>query len=384
MISKKKAIVYGLILMLITSILTMNMELLLGSKVLISRGAYNEYEKYTKLYSLQETIKENYYTKVKDSDLVDGAIKGLFEGLHDPYSQYMTKKEFNDLMEYTKGSYSGIGVIVSPGDDGYITVVSPIEDTPGFRANLKAGDKIIKVDGKDVKAKEMEKAVGMMKGEAGTDVILTIIRDNKKPFEITIKREEIRLKTVKSEIKENNIGYIRITTFDEKTANDFKENLKDLKSKNIKGLIIDLRDNPGGLLDQCKEIADELLAKNATIVYTKDNKGKKEYLKSNGSALGIPLAVLVNKGSASASEILSGAVRDNKVGVLIGTTTFGKGLVQRVKPLKDGSGFKLTIAQYFTPSGEYIHGKGIKPHIVVDKNEDVLPKALEYIKKEIK
>ena len=384
MISKKRAIVYGIILILISSILTVNIELLLGDKVLISREAYDEYEKYSKLYSLEETIKENYYTKVNDKDLVDGAMKGLFEGLHDPYSQYMTKKEFNDLMEYTKGSYSGIGVIVNPGEDGYITVVSAIEDTPGARAGLKAGDKIAKVNGKAVTAKEMEKAVGMMKGEAGTDVVITIIRDKKEPFDVSIKREEIRLKTIKSEVLENNIGYIRITTFDEKTAGEFKENLKGLKAKGIKGLVIDLRDNPGGLLDQCKEIADEVIPKDATIVYTKDNKGSKEYLKSSGGELGIPLAVLVNKGSASASEILSGAIRDNKVGTLIGTTTFGKGLVQRVKPLKDGSGFKLTIAQYFTPSGEYIHGKGIKPHIVVDKNEDVLPKALEYIKKEIK
>ncbi len=383
MISKKRAIVYGVILVLITSLITLNLELALGDKVLISKKSYEEYEKFSKVYALKKVIEENYYTKVNEKDLVDGAVKGLFEGLHDPYSQYMTEKEFEDLMEYTKGSYSGIGVIVTPGEDGLITIVSPIEDTPGYRAKLKAGDKIIKVDGKEVTAKEMDKAIAMMKGEPGTEVIITIARGETPPFDVKIKREEIRLKTVKSQVMDGNIGYVRITTFDEQTAADFDKNLKDLQSKNIKGLIIDLRDNPGGLLDQCKEIADEILGK-GTIVYTKDNKGNKEYLKSDENKIDMPIAVLVNKGSASASEILSGAIRDHKAGVLIGTTTFGKGLVQRVKPLKDGSGFKLTIAQYFTPNGEYIHGKGIKPHILVEKEEEQLPKALEYIKEKIK
>ncbi|SHK49777.1 S41 family peptidase [Tepidibacter formicigenes] len=383
MISKKKAAIWGSILVLLTSLITVNVQLVLGDKVLVSRKVFEEYNKFSKLYSLKKVIEENYYTKVNEEDLINGATKGLFEGLNDPYSQYMTKKEFEDLMEYTHGSYSGIGVIVMPGEDGLITVVSPIEDTPGFRAGIKAGDKIVKVNGKDVTAKEMDKAISMMKGKKGTKVIITILRESKEPFDLTIKREEIRLKTVKSQVLEDNIGYIRITTFDEKTAGDFKKNLKELQSKNIKGLIIDLRDNPGGLLDQCQKIADELIGE-GTIVYTKDNKGKKEYLKSDAKKVGIPLALLVNKGSASASEILSGAVRDNKEGVLIGTTTFGKGLVQRVKPLKDGSGFKLTIAQYFTPNGEYIHGKGIKPDIVVEKVEEQLPKAIEYIKEQIK
>ncbi|SHH40106.1 S41 family peptidase [Tepidibacter thalassicus] len=382
MISKKKAIIWGSILVLITSLITVNVQLVLGDRVLVSREVFDEYNKFSKMYSLKKVIEKNYYTKVKEEDLVNGAIKGLFEGLNDPYSQYMTKEEFKDLMEYTEGSYSGIGVIVTPGEDGFITVVSAIEDTPGFRAGIKPGDKIVKVNGKNVTAKEMDKAVSMMKGKAKTKVTLTIARENKKTFDLTIKREKIRLKTVKSQVLEDNIGYIRITMFDKKTADDFKQNLKELQSKNIKGLIIDLRDNPGGLLDQCKEIADELLGE-GIIVYTKDNKGNKEYLKSDSNKIDIPLALLVNEGSASASEILSGAVRDNKAGVLIGTTTFGKGLVQTVKDLRDGTGFKLTIAQYFTPNGEYIHGKGIKPDIVVEKVEDQLPKAIEYIKSKI-
>ncbi|OPJ55231.1 S41 family peptidase [Alkalithermobacter paradoxus] len=381
MISKKKFL-YGFIGVVLTASLALNLALFTGNVAVVTKANYEEYKQFSKLISLKKAIEENYYTQVNEEELMNSAIKGLFEGLNDPYSQYLTQKEFQDLMEYTKGTYSGVGIIVTPGEDGLITIVSPIEDTPGYRAGLKAGDKIIKVDENEVTAREMDKAISMMKGPAGTNVKLTILREGKE-ISVDIKREEIRLKTVKSEVLEDNIGYIRITTFDEKTADDFKSNLKELRSKGIKGLIIDLRGNPGGLLDQCKQIADEILGK-GTIVYTKNNKGKKDYLKSDGNQIDIPLAVLVDKGSASASEILAGAVRDNEAGVLIGTTTFGKGLVQRVKPLNDGSGFKLTIAQYFTPNGEYIHGKGIKPHILVEKEEDQLKTAIDYLKGKMK
>lgn len=383
MISRKKAIVWGVVLVLLSSIVTMNMQLAFGNTVLVSKEAFNEYKKYSKLYSLEKVIEDNYYTDVDEDNLVDGSIKGLFEGLDDPYSQYMNKKEFESFMQYTEGSYSGIGVIIMPGEDGYITVVSPIEDSPGFKAGIKSEDKIIKVNGKDVTAKEMDKAISMMKGKAGTEVEITILRNNKDRIDMKIKRQEIRLKTVKSEVLEDNIGYIRITTFDEKTAGEFKVQLKELEAKNITGLILDLRDNPGGLLDQCQEITDELIGE-GTIVYTKDKQGKTKYLKSDKNKIDVPLAVLVNKGSASASEILSGAVRDNKEGVLIGTTTFGKGLVQSVRSLNDGSGFKLTVSQYFTPNGEYIHGKGITPDVVVEDVDKQLPTAIEHIKKQIK
>lgn len=383
MISRKKAVTWGVVLVLLSSIITMNIELAFGDKVLVSKEAFDEYKKYSKLYSLEKVIEDNYYTDVDEENLVDGSIKGLFEGLDDPYSQYMNKKEFESFMQYTEGSYSGIGVIITPGEDGYITVVSPIEDSPGFKAGIKSEDKIIKVNKKDVTAKEMDKAISMMKGKPGTEVEITILRNGKETINMKIKRQEIRLKTVKSEVLEDNIGYIRITQFDEKTAGEFKTQLKGLQDKNIAGLILDLRDNPGGLLDQCKEITDKLIGE-GTIVYTKDRKGKTKYLKSDENKIDIPLAVLVNKGSASASEILSGAVRDNKEGVLIGTTTFGKGLVQSVRSLNDGSGFKLTVSQYFTPNGEYIHGKGITPDIVVEDVDKQLPTAIDYIKEQIK
>ncbi|KXZ40495.1 carboxyl-terminal processing protease [Alkalithermobacter thermoalcaliphilus JW-YL-7 = DSM 7308] len=379
---KKEKILKILIGIILVISLSANLILLTGRAVVIRKEDYEEYKKLSKLVTLKKFIQENYYTQVDEQKLIDSALKGLFEGLDDPYSQYLNEKEFKSLMEYTKGTYSGIGIIVTPGEDGFITIVSPIEDTPGFRAGLKAGDKILKVDDKEVTAKEIDKAISMMKGPEGTNVKLTILRDEKE-MSLNIKREEIRLKTVRSEVLEENIGYIRITTFDEKTAQDFKQNLQSLQSQGIKGLIIDLRGNPGGLLDQCKEIADEILGK-GTIVYTKDNKGKKEYLKSDGRQIDIPLVVLIDEGSASASEILAGAIRDHKAGTLIGTTTFGKGLVQRVRPLNDGSGFKLTISQYFTPNGEYIHGKGIQPNIVVEDEQEQLKKAIEHLKGKMK
>ncbi|KDR94842.1 C-terminal processing peptidase-3. Serine peptidase. MEROPS family S41A [Peptoclostridium litorale DSM 5388] len=385
MISNKKAALGAVVVAVIASLFTLNAGIMMGKVAIVPVDKYGQYKKFEKLLALKQEIEGNFYQESDEDKLIEGAINGMFEGLEDPYSDYMTESEFNELIEYTKGSFGGIGVYVAPGEDGLITVVSPIEDTPGDRAGIKAGDKIVGVNGESFTAKELDKAVGKMRGEPGTAVTLTIFREGMaEPFDIDIVREEIRVKTVKSEVKDGDIGYIRITTFDEKTAGEFKANLEDLKDKGIKGLVIDLRGNPGGLLDQCHEIADEILGK-GTVVYTRDRSGEEEYLRSDEERkLSMPMAVLVNGGSASASEILSGAIRDNKAGVLIGETTFGKGLVQRVYPLKDGTGYKLTTAQYFTPSGEYINKKGIKPDIEVEDEQEQLDKALEYVKGKIK
>lgn len=385
MISNKKAVVGALVIAIVSSLLTLSAGVLFGKIAILPMNEYKQYKEFQKMYSLKSSIEQEYYKNPRESALVEGAIKGMFEGLNDPYSTYMTKEEFDALLEYTKGSFGGIGVYVSAEDDGFITIVSPIEDTPGARAGLKAGDKILKVDGETVSSKDIDKAVSKMKGEPGTKVTITIAREGvQEPFDVHITREEIRIQTVKSEVKEDGIGYIRITTFDEKTAADFKTNLNALKSKGIKALVIDLRDNPGGLLDQCQEIADELLGK-GTIVYTRDRSGNEEYLKSDEERkLGLPMAVLVNGGSASASEILSGAIKDNKAGILVGTKTFGKGLVQQVFPLEDGSGYKLTVSQYFTPSGAYINKKGIQPDIEEKDETRQLDRALEYLKSKIK
>lgn len=379
MISKKKAFIGAIILVLMTTVVNFTVgniiALPLGQKVLISRSTYQHYEnlnqRYGKLFTLNDFLINNYYKELDEDNLIEYAIGGLFQGVEDPYTAYLTEKEFSDLMVRNQGSYGGIGVIITPGDDGLVTVVSPIEKTPGERAGIVTGDKILAVDGELVTGEKLDYAADKMKGDPGTEVILSVLRESiKEPFDIILKREEIRLETVRSEVLENDIAYIRITMFDEKTAKDFKENIDSIQRENIKGLILDLRNNPGGLMDQCVEIADMLLGEQI-IVYTEDRHGEREVENSDKKQISLPLTVLVNEGSASASEILAGAIKDGKRGKIIGTTTFGKGLVQQVKPLNDGTGFKFTVSQYFTPNGTNIHGKGIEPDIIIDLPEEI-------------
>ena len=382
MISKKKAIIWSILLVVITALLTSTVQIAMGNRVVISKDLYNEYKKYNKLIGLQEIVEDDFYKDTSGDDLVQGAIKGMFSGLGDVYSQYYTKEEFETLKEQTSGSFVGIGVYISPtSDDDYITIIAPIEGSPAEKAGIKAGDKIVKVDGNNVYTDDSDKAISMIKGKAGTTVKLTIKRGNEE-FDIDIKREEIISKSVEEKVLNDSIGYIKITSFNENTCDEFTEALNSLKKEDIKGLVLDLRNNPGGLLDVCSEIADELIGE-GTIVYTKDNKGNKEYLKSDKDKLGLPIAILVNEGSASASEILTAAIVDNNEGIAIGTTTFGKGLVQSVRELKDGTGYKLTTAQYFTPNGDYINGKGIQPKIVEQDESKQLDKAVEWLKGEI-
>ena len=382
MISRKKAIIYGVILVAITFMLTSTFNIVLGGKVVISKDTYEAYKKYNKMIALEELVKEDFYKKTSDEELVNSAIKGMFSGLDDPYSQYYTKAEFEKLKEQTSGSFVGIGVYISPAsDDDNITIIAPIEGSPAQKSGIKAGDKILKVDGKVVSSKNSDEAITLIKGKKGTEVDLTIKR-GEQILDIKVKRDEIVSKTVESKLLDDNIGYIKITSFSEHTNKEFETALNTLKKDNIKGLVIDLRDNPGGLLNVCKDIADSLIGE-GTIVYTKDNKGNTEYLKSDSKKLGLPIAVLTNEGSASASEILTGAIIDNKAGISVGTTTFGKGLVQSVRELKDGTGFKLTTAQYFTPNGDYINGKGIKPTIEEKNEAKQLDTAVEWIKEQI-
>lgn len=383
MMSKKKAIIYGIVLVVVTALFTSTFQMAIGNKVVVSKEVYESLKKYNKMLALESVIDEDFYQEPSEEDLVNGAIKGLFSGLDDPYSQYYTQEEFERLKEQTSGSFVGIGVIISPtAEDDHITVVSPIEGSPAEKSGILAGDKILKVDGTTVSAKNSDEAVSMIKGKKGTEVELTIKR-GEQIIEVKVKRDEIISKTVKSEVLEDNIGYLKITSFSEHTYNEFETALKSLKEKNIKGLVIDLRDNPGGLLSVCKDIADDLIGE-GTIVYTKDNKGNTEYLKSDKDKLGLPMAVLTNENSASASEILTGAIIDNEEGISVGTTTFGKGLVQSVRELKDGTGYKLTTAQYFTPNGDYINGKGIKPTIEEEDTEKQLQVAIDWIKDKIK
>ena len=383
MISKKKAIIGSIVLVVVTAMLTSTLQIAIGNKVVIPKDLYESYKKYNKLIGLEQIVEGDFYKEVSEDDLVQGSIKGMFSGLGDIYSQYYTKEEFESLKEQTSGSFVGIGVYISPtSDDDYITIVAPIEGSPAEKGGIKSGDKIIKVDDQNVYANDSDKAISMIKGKAGTEVKLTLKRGEEE-LNLKIKREEIISKSVDSKFLEDGIGYIKITSFNENTYKEFTEALSNLKKENMKGLVLDLRNNPGGLLDICSEIADDLIGE-GTIVYTKDNKGDKEYIKSDSNRLGLPIAVLVNEGSASASEILTAAIVDNDEGIAIGTTTFGKGLVQSVRELKDGTGYKLTTAQYFTPNDNYIHGKGIEPKIIEKDESKQLDVAVNWIKEQIK
>ena len=368
-------------LMLVTSIFT---TFVLSTIGVIGILPYKEYRQYKKLVSLSEKINEDFYKKPDKDMLETGIYKGLFAGLGDVYSAYYTKDEMKQLLEASSGKYVGVGMTVGADKEtGRIRVESTFDKSPAKEAGIQKGDFIVRVDGKSYTYKEMDIAVKNMRGKAGTSVKISLIRGNRQIEKIVVRRQ-ITIQTIESRVLENNLGYISIKSFDEDTADDFRSALKKIEKKNIKGLIVDVRDDGGGLLDVVENIADRLLGK-AVIVYTQDNKGNKEYLRSSDKEkISIPIVVLTNGNSASASEILTGAILDNKAGISVGTTTYGKGLVQQVVPLRDGTGYKLTTAQYFTPNGSYINEKGIKPTIEVKEEKDQLPRAISYLKEKIK
>lgn len=344
-----------------------------GDKVVISQAALDEYQatvdKYREIEELKDYIQTNYYLDVTEETLMEGMKKGIFDVLDDPYSVFMNEDEFVDYMESSSGEYPGIGIYLAPNEDNEIEIVSPIEDTPADRAGLIAKDLIIGVNGKTVNADVMDETIATIKGEPGTPVTLTIYRPSKKDkFDVEIVREWIDIKVVKSKMLDDKTGYLRLSMFDEQSAPEFEKHLKALVEDGAKGVIIDLRQNPGGYLSQCVEIADMLLGKEL-IVYTESRNGEDEEYYSDAEKYDVQLVVLVDGGSASASEILTGALKDHKSATIVGTTTFGKGVVQIVKPYNENTGFKLTTSQYFTPNGVNIHGIGIEPDVVVEMNE---------------
>lgn len=335
----------------------------------------------------REAIQSDYLFPYKKEDLETGIYKGLFWGLKDPYSEYYTAEEYKRLMEDTTGKFAGVGLVITAGEDNLITVVSPIANTPAAKAGLKAGDKIVEVDGQAYAGKELQEATEHMRGKPKTSVELTVqrvINGKTQTSHVKLVREMIEEDTVIGKLMPDNIGYLQISSFEQVTAKDFKKEWEALEKQGAKKFIIDLRNNPGGLLTSCEEIADALLGK-ATIVTTVDNKGKKEASTSDEAQYKEPLVVLANGGSASASEILLGALRDNKRAKSVGEKTFGKGIVQQIYPLgengKDG-GFKLTMAEYLTPNGEKIHGKGITPDIVVKAPEQAKGMGPDFLKED--
>ncbi|NJE27803.1 S41 family peptidase [Megamonas funiformis] len=331
-------------------------------------------------------IETKYVNDTDDVKLIDGAIDGMVKSLNDPHSNYLSPKMYKTLMEQTEGSFAGIGVVMGMDNEQKIHIVGIMENSPGQKAGLQEGDEILAVDGVPVTQMAFDEVAAHVRGQAGTDVVLTIMRDNANQ-DITITRDNIKLKTVGHKMLDNNIGYIQIVSFSEDTANEFNEAYNDLKNQGMKALVLDLRNNPGGLLTTCVEIAKKLVPK-GEIVSIVDKQGNKETYSSSLEAPEYPLAVLINKNSASASEILSGAIQDTKAGTIIGNTSYGKGSVQTILPMFEDDAVKLTIAKYYTPSGRSIDGTGITPDIEINLDENAtsdtqLDKALEILKAQL-
>lgn len=350
------------------------------TRMITVRQVLSSNEDFGKVIVLEKYLRENYlYNKdIKDENLEAGLLKGLVAGLGDPYSQYLTAEEMAKLSETTTGKFQGIGVIISPDEDGTVTVISPIKGSPADRAGVESGDKILKINGKDFSAEKINEASKEMRGEKGTTVkILLLKKKNLKTEEVEIKREEIKIDSIIKD-KIGDLGYIGITMFDEETGKDFVKALNELTSEGVKGIILDMRGNPGGVVDAAVEIGDAILPK-TSFVTLKDNKGEvvQDY-KLDDKYNDIKMVVLVNEGSASASEILSGAIRDLDRAKIIGKKTYGKGVVQNVMSLPGGDGLKLTTSEYFTPSGKSINKKGIVPDIEVDLPDDVEGIGIDY------
>ncbi len=318
-------------------------------------------------------IKTDYVEEVDDKTLLENAIRGMLSGL-DPHSTYLNPDEYKELKIGTTGKFGGLGIQVGM-EDGFVKVISPIDDTPAFHAGLEAGDLIIRLNDKSVKGMTLNDAVKIMRGDPGTDIKLTVIREGAdRPLPFTVTRAIISVKSVKSRILEPDYGYIRISNFQSKTARDLVSEVSNLKKENkneLKGLVLDLRNNPGGVLNAAADVSDAFI-NDGKLVFTKGRIDNSEFefnAKPGDIMNGLPLVVLINGGSASASEIVAGALQDHHRAVIMGSKSFGKGSVQTIQELRSGGAVKITTARYFTPSGRSIQGEGITPDIILDRYE---------------
>lgn len=349
-----------------------------------------------KLDYYKSFIEKHYIGEIDDEKMLEGAIKGYFEGLEDPYSEFITKEEMQEYMADTTGKYVGIGIyITSNTKTNQLLIVAPMKGSPAEEVGLKSGDVILKIDGIEYTGEQLTEATNVLKAEEGTKAKLEILRDEK-TFEVEVERRTIKVSHIESSIKENNIGYIQISTFDEGCYNEFLENYNALKEKNIKGLIIDLRNNGGGIVDESIDIADMFTNKDDTLLITVGKAGSKEDITKakQEKTINIPVVILVNENTASASEILTAAIKENNEDTvhIVGKNTYGKGIIQSIFTLNDGSGIKLTTNEYYTPKHNSIHKVGIKPDYEVDipeeenvytmteENDTQLKKALEILK----
>lgn len=337
-----------------------------------------------KFFRAVQVVKSRYVEDVPMDTLIAGAIKGMVGALGDPHSIYMDAKMYNEFMIETEGSFGGVGIVVGV-KDKMLMVVSPIEGTPGEKSGIKSGDQILKIDGQDAKDLALDEAVSKIRGPEGTQITLTIKR-GEAVKDYTLTRSNIQIKTVYGKMLPDNIGYIRISMFNENTSADFLKKYQELEGQGMQAVILDLRDNPGGLLDECVKVANKFVPKGPVVsVVTRD--GSREVHSSSLESIKYPVAVLVNGGSASASEIVAGAIQDTGAGTLIGTKTYGKGSVQTLMRLDSGTAIKLTIAKYLTPKDRSINGVGIEPDIKIelpDKEpfkDTQMDKAVEVVKK---
>ena len=359
---KKKAILNFLTFILILS--------LFGQKVISSENEI--YEKIDVFGEVLEKINKEYVDEINQSDSMDSAINGLLQSL-DPYSGYMSPEIFNEMQTETSGEFGGLGIEVTM-ESGVVKVISPIDDTPASKAGIKAGDYIVKINDTQVQGKSLSEAVELMRGPVGSAIELTIRRrGEKKALTFNVTREIIQIKSVKAELLEKNIGYIRLTSFNENSAGQIKKEINKFeKNKNLKAYILDLRNNPGGLLSQAIKISDFFLD-NGEIVSTKSrqqSENRKWFAKKGDLTKGKTILVLINYGSASASEIVAGALKDHKRAILIGENSYGKGSVQSIIPLKNDGAIRLTVAKYYLPSGKSISEVGVSPDIIVNEEGD--------------
>jgi carboxyl-terminal processing protease len=332
-------------------------------------GIWEQLKVFTEAMSYVES---NYVEEVEPEKAIHGAIRGMLRTL-DPHSSFMPPDMYREMQVETEGRFGGLGIEITMRDD-VLTVVSPIEGTPAFRAGIEPGDQIIKVDGESTKEMSLVDAVKKLRGPEGSSVTIAIFRQGfTEPKDFTLSRAVIQIKSVRWTKLQDNIGYIKLRSFHKTTEEELEEALRDLGEQQIKALILDLRNNPGGLLEQAIAVANVFLDGGQLIVYTKGrlpNQNMKGFAKSEGFHVTYPVAVIINGGSASASEIVAGALQDSNRATVVGTKSFGKGSVQTIIPLSDGSGLRLTTAKYYTPKGAEIHGKGITPDIVVEKPQE--------------
>ncbi len=347
-------------------------------------NAANDYQELQIFTDVLTIVKRSYVEEVTIKDLVYGAIEGMLASL-DPHSGFMPPEIYKEMKVDTRGEFGGLGIEISL-RDGVLTIVAPIEDTPASRAGLQTGDNILKIEDQYTKGMEIMEAVQLMRGAPGTPVSITIMRSTfEKPREFTLNREVIKVKSVKSKTLEDGFGYVRLTQFQERSAEDLGKTLEKLREENggtLQGLILDLRNNPGGLLDQAVEVADQFLSQ-GLIVYTlgREDDAKMEFSATrHGTEPDYPIVVLINGGSASASEIVAGALQDHGRAVIMGIQSFGKGSVQTIIPLSDKSGLRLTTARYYTPNGTSIQARGIVPDVEVPQSEIKEVKEFEHFR----